>query len=168
MSIPRGCDFPLLTGFLGKLLFLRRTQALIEAHHLPGYASWSASVSHRRLPLSTTVLNGNIRGLPVAIDRAVMLPSEFKKQDQVVDETHSTYSNFPRTRTRASSAYPGSAYAPGSQNELPLGEKSFPLGHTSTVQPSMMPEKPLPHTSTIPAGIPVDKTLVDDDFRTTH
>jgi hypothetical protein len=43
------------------------------------------------------MLRGRHRGLPVAIDRAILIPFEFKKDQENVD-----IDTFPRTRTQMS------------------------------------------------------------------
>lgn len=61
-----------------------------------------------KLVVTLVMLRGRHRGLPVAIDRAVMLPSEFRKPEEDPDPQHTT-----DERTRASRLYnrPGGSIA---------------------------------------------------------
>jgi hypothetical protein len=74
----------------------------------PCQANYSFSGAFRplsKLIMCVVMLRGRHRGLPVAIDRAVMLPAEFRKDDQELTPEDEDASGVPRTRTRHSTAH---------------------------------------------------------------
>lgn len=101
-----------------------------------------------KLILCAVMLRGRHRGLPVAIDRAVMLPFEFRKQQANIDAmsedarsasfdpTRST--EFTRTRSRFSN---GNDYAP---NEKPLSPARAASSPTSFTKGDKKPVNPTP------------------------
>ncbi len=71
---------------------------ILTSYFQQNYSFVGAMHPLSKLVVCVVMLRGRHRGLPVAIDRAIMLPHEFKKDDDgegYNEDTDSTYDDFP-------------------------------------------------------------------------
>lgn len=89
----------------------------LKRGHKENYSFSGALRPLSKLIVCLVMLRGRHRGLPVAIDRAVMLPKEFKQVDEQFD-----YGDDGRQEDYTNSAYPNEPFQNRTSSPLLLDE----------------------------------------------